>query len=252
MAAHGGSRLIGAVLLRVDRATSTNDLLRDLAARGAREGTVVVAREQSGGRGRRGRPWLSPPGGLWLSLLLRPPDPADGRIGLAVAVGVAEAVRAITGAAVGLKWPNDLMLDERKVGGILVESAPPLVIVGIGVNANVDPAALPAETSATATSLAAALGREVDLDAVLAAVLAGIDDVYGAFRAGHLGEILARWRDLSVTLGRPVQVRNGAEVIEGTALDIDNDGALLIERSDGGRSRVIGGDVTVLAGGGRA
>lgn len=244
-------RLIGAVLLRVDRVGSTNDLLRDLAESGAPEGMVVVAREQSAGRGRRGRAWLSPPGGLWLSLLLRPPDPSDGRITLAAAVGAAEGIRKVCGAAVRVKWPNDLILEGGKVGGILVESVPPIVIVGVGINANVDLAALPAPIGAVATSLSAALGRAVDLEDLLAAVLEGVDDAYRTLREGRGEEILERWRRLSLTLGRTVRIEGGAEALEGRAVGVDAQGALVLELAGGERRRVIAGDVTALEGGGR-
>ncbi|HEV8339823.1 MAG TPA: biotin--[acetyl-CoA-carboxylase] ligase [bacterium] len=242
------SRLIGAVLIRVDRAVSTNDLLREMAGSGAQEGTVLVAREQTGGRGRMGRAWFSPPGGLWWSLLLRPPDPADARIPLTVAVGVAEGVRTACGADVGLKWPNDLILEGRKLGGILVESMPPRVIVGVGINVNMDAPTLPAEIAETATSLSASLGHEIDLDALLRAVLDGVEGAYRMLMAGRGDEVLAHWRRLSVTLGRPVQVQHGAERLHGRAIDIDAAGALLVEPSGGGRTRVIGGDLTVLEG----
>ncbi len=238
-------------MLAVDRTASTNDLLRELAERGAPEGTVVVAREQSAGRGRRGRAWLSPPGGLWLSLLLRPPDPADGRIALAAAVGTAEGIRKVCGATVGLKWPNDLMLDGRKVGGILVEAVPPCVIVGVGVNVNVDRASLPDEVADAATSLAEALGHPVDLDAAQAAVVDGIDQAYATLVAGRAEEVVERWRRYNVTLGRPVRIEGATEMQEGRAIDVDEDGALVVEVSGGRRVRVIAGDVTVLEGGGR-
>ncbi|MGH2453985.1 MAG: biotin--[acetyl-CoA-carboxylase] ligase [bacterium] len=244
-------RLLGATVLRVDRATSTNDLLRELAAQGAREGTVVVAREQSAGRGRRGRAWLSPPGGLWCSLLLRPPDPSDGRIALAAAVGAAEGIRTVCGISVGLKWPNDLMLGRGKVGGILVESVPPAVILGVGINVNVDPATFPARIAGGAASLAAVLHYPVDLEGVLVAVLAGIDAAYGMLRAGRAAELLQRWRRFSVTLGRPVRIDDGAGLVEGLAIDVDADGALLVEATGGKRTRVIAGDVTMLDVGGQ-
>jgi BirA family biotin operon repressor/biotin-[acetyl-CoA-carboxylase] ligase len=237
--------------VRVDRVGSTNDLARALAEEGAREGTVVVAREQTGGRGRMGRAWASPPGGLWLSVLLQPDDPADPRLALVVGIGVVEALRGNAGAAIGLKWPNDLMLGGRKVGGVLVESAPPWAVAGIGVNVNVDRADLPAGVRAAAVSLAEVLGRHLDLEEVGASVLTGLDEVYAAYRAGRTAEVLARWRRLSVTTGRLVRVQAGGRVIEGTALDIDDDGALLVVPPGGTPQRLLGGDVTVLDGGGR-
>jgi BirA family biotin operon repressor/biotin-[acetyl-CoA-carboxylase] ligase len=244
-------RLLGRAVLRCDRVASTNDLLHTLAARGAGEGTVVVAREQTAGRGRLGRMWASPRGGLWFSVLLRPSDPADARLGLMVAVGVAEALRTVSGADVRIKWPNDLVLAGRKVGGILVEVRPPWAIVGIGVNVNVDPLDLPIEVRERATSLAAVSGRECDLADVLAGVLDGVDEVYAAYGSGTVEDVLERWRDLNITLGRFVEVRAGDRVVEGTALDIDGDGALLVAGPDGQAARVLSGDVTILAGGGR-
>ena len=245
------ARLIGETLLRVDRVGSTNDLLRSLAQHGAHEGTVALAREQTGGRGRMGRTWASPPGGLWLSILLRPDDPSDPRVGLAAAVGVAEALRRVSGAEAGLKWPNDLVLHGRKVGGLLVESVPPWAVVGIGVNVNVDRALFPAEVRAVAISLAEAVGAEVDIEEVLRAVLAEVDEAHAAYRAGRIDDVLARWRRFSVTLGQPVRVQSGERIIEGIALDIDADGALLVGDADHPPTRVVGGDVTVLRGGGR-
>ncbi len=245
------ARLIGSTLLRVDRVGSTNDLLRALVQESAREGTVVVAREQTGGRGRMGRPWASPPGGLWLSILLHPEDPADPRLALVVAVGVAEAARSRSGAAVALKWPNDLVLGGRKVGGVLVESVPPWAVAGIGLNVNVDRAHFPGQLGETALSLAAAVGHDLDLDEMLSAVLDHVEEAYAAYRADGGGEVLDRWRHLSATLGHLVRVHSGGRVVEGIAQDIDADGALLIRRGDGPPVRVIGGDVTVLSGGGR-
>ncbi len=240
------TRLVGSTLLRVDRLGSTNDLLRSLARQGAAEGTVVVAREQTAGRGRMGRSWASPPGGLWLSVLLRPPRPADLRLALVAAVGTAEGVRRASGAPVGLKWPNDLVLQERKVGGVLVEAAPPWAVVGIGVNVNVERALLPPDVRERAVCLAEVVGHTVDLDAVLEGVLAGVDDAYDALRRGRGEEVLDRWRRLSVTLGRPARVRTGGRLIEGIAVDIDATGALLIAGSAGAPVRVLTGDVTLL------
>ena len=242
----GQARLVGGTLLRVDRLGSTNDLLRSLAQQGAAEGTTVVAREQTAGRGRLGRIWASPPGGLWLSVLLRPPEPADLLLALAAAVGTAEGLRRTSSAPVGLKWPNDLVLQGRKVGGVLVEAVPPWAVVGIGVNVNVERAMLPPDVREAAVSLAEVVGHTVDLDAALDGVLGGLDDAYDTLRRGGKDDVLDRWRRLNVTLGRPVRVRTGGRVVQGIAVDIDAAGALLVAGPGGGRVRVLAGDVTVL------
>lgn len=235
---------------RVERATSTNDLLRTMAMAGAPPGTVVVARTQSAGRGRLGRTWASPPGGLWCSVLLELPD-VPSRLPLLVAVAAAEAARAVSGADVRVKWPNDLVLAGRKVGGILVEALPPHAVVGVGLNVRVDLAALPPEVRAEAGSLLPAGGspagqRLAPDDAVGAALdrlLAALARVLDAGRAGRGEEVLARWRHLCVTLGQPVRVATGREVVEGEAVDVDPDGALVV-RTPGGVRRLVAGEVT--------
>lgn len=252
---------------RVERATSTNHLLRTMAMAGAPPGTVVVARTQSAGRGRLGRTWASPPGGLWCSVLLELPD-VPSRLPLLVAVAAADAARAVSGADVRVKWPNDLVLAGRKVGGILVEALPPHAVVGIGLNVRVDLAALPPEVRAEAGSLLPAGGSraaeasrrtgayapaasegvdpdEVDevVEAALDRLLGALAQVHDAERAGRGDEVLARWRHLCVTLGQPVRVATGREVVEGEAVDVDPDGALVV-RTPGGVRRLVAGEVT--------
>lgn len=249
---------------RVERATSTNDLLRRMAMAGAPPGTVVVARTQSAGRGRLGRAWASPPGGLWCSVLLELPE-VPSRLPLLVAVAAADAARAVSGADVRVKWPNDLVLAGRKVGGILVEALSPHAVVGIGLNVRVDLAVLPPEVRAEAGSLlpvggareagaarqpgacapAAAEGIDPDeaVEAALDQLLGALAHVLHADRAGRGDEMLARWRHLCVTLGQPVRVATGREVVEGEAVDVDPDGALVV-RTPGGVRRLVVGEVT--------
>ncbi|MBI4277335.1 MAG: biotin--[acetyl-CoA-carboxylase] ligase [Armatimonadetes bacterium] len=244
------TRAMGRPLVPYGRVGSTNDVARDLAEAGAGEGTAVVAEEQTAGRGRQGRTWHSPPGGLWLSVILRPARPSPG-VGLAVGVAAATALRRATGADVRLKWPNDLVIAGRKLGGILLEAAGGAVIAGIGINLNVDEAHLPPEVRASSISLAAHLGRPVDRAGVLADLLGDLEAEYAAWRHGGAAALLSSWRALSATLGRPVSVVLPEARVEGLAEDVDEEGALLVRQADGSLRRVVAGDLAA-AGGERA
>lgn len=224
----------GRPLVAYDRVTSTNDVARDLAGRGAGEGTAVLAVEQTAGRGRLGRPWSSPPGGLYLSVVLRPPvaTTAWPLLGLAVAVGAADGAEAAAGVPIALKWPNDLLRDGLKVGGILVEAAEGYAVAGIGINARV-----PATRREGAGSL------DVELPGLVVEVLSGVEQAVDLLYADP-ASVLIPWRARSATLGRRVRVVGGAEVLEGIAEDIEADGALVLRTVTGVR-RVVAGDVSV-------
>jgi BirA family biotin operon repressor/biotin-[acetyl-CoA-carboxylase] ligase len=246
-------------------ATSTNDLARELAAAGAPEGTAVLALEQSAGRGRLGRRWASPPGGLYLSVVLRPRIPLERwpLVGLAASLGAAEAVDKhlhpdvqAPGHTVRLKWPNDLQLDGLKVGGILVEVSGDAAICGIGLNIIPPTRSGPSWTSPN---------RSVDMHGATwlgtrnhAVTVAGLaqDVLYECERRYvALGDdpaaILAEWRVRAVTLGQPVRVEVPGPPIEGVAEDIDVAGALLVRTASGIR-RVLAGDVVTHGKGGGA
>lgn len=212
---------------------STQERARELARAGARHGTLVLARVQTGGRGRLGRSWASPPGGLWMSLVLRPAlSPGKlHRITPAAAVAGAKALWQL-GVEARIKWPNDLLAGGRKVCGILAEAeaAPgPCVVLGIGLNANFDPE----ETgSPAATTLRRELGHDVDLLRLLGLLLGCLETELG--RAGEeFGAVLDDWRALDCTLGRRVRVRRLGGVVEGMAADLTPEGALLVETASG-------------------
>jgi BirA family biotin operon repressor/biotin-[acetyl-CoA-carboxylase] ligase len=217
---------------------STNDWARALAAAGAPEGTVCLAEEQTAGRGRRGRSWLSPRGGLYGSLLLRPPLPpaALPRLTLMVAVAAAEAI----GPAAAIKWPNDLLVAGRKVGGILCELTADdermaSVVVGIGINVAAAP---PLPTAGCVGGDRLQLCR---------ALLGHLDDAYDRLLRGRWPELLARWRQRSCTLGRDVVAVGPEGEVRGVAEDVDEDGALLLRAPDGTLRRLLGGEVTLHA-----
>jgi len=231
---------------------STNDVARAWALEGAPAGAVVIAEEQTAGRGRHGRVWMAAPGSsLLLSVVLRPalPPEALARVTLLGAVALAEALAAL-GLQPGIKWPNDVQLGGRKVAGILAEAvwegeALRAVVLGIGVNVRRD--ALPPEalTAYRATTVEAALGRPVLRGALLADLLARLD-AWAERLDGP--DLLAAWARYSVTLGRRVVVASGDERLSGLAEAVDGHGALLLRLDDGSQRRLLAGDVTILDG----
>jgi BirA family biotin operon repressor/biotin-[acetyl-CoA-carboxylase] ligase len=247
------SKVIGRPLEVLGEIGSTNDRIMAAGRDGAPEGLAVIADRQTAGRGRLGRSWASPPGvGLYTSILLRPTLPT-GQVPLLTLVAglaVAEAIENVTGLAPRLKWPNDLLVDGKKVGGILtetasVESRVSYVAVGIGINVRQEAQDLPEEFRATATSLRLATGREVPRGNLAAEIYNGLDGWYQEFLAGRLETILAGGRERSAILGSPVDVLAGDERWSGLAEDLDADGALLVRKENGTVRRVVAGDVSI-------
>ncbi len=226
---------------------STQDMARELAREGADEGTVVLAGSQTAGRGRLGRSWISPKGGLYLTILLRPAAEHLKALVIIAALAVARAIEGVAGLQTSLKWPNDVLVAGRKIAGILSESE--LVgeevgyaLVGIGVNVNVDMAIYPV-TAPLATSIMTELGREVSREALAAAILNEFEALYLAAEQGQ--PIDQEWRARLGTLGKEVRVSFGEQVEEGLAEDVDSDGSLILRRPDGTRVTITAGDVTL-------
>ncbi|MBV9454264.1 MAG: biotin--[acetyl-CoA-carboxylase] ligase [Rubrobacter sp.] len=234
---------------------STQERGRKLAHAGAPHGTLVVSRIQTGGRGRLGRGWVSPSGGLWMSLILRPGILASlaPRVTQVAAVGVAKTLWGL-GIEARIKWPNDLLVlkpgeaEGRKICGILAESSVDnvpvaakgpgdsdagdhrlnFVILGIGLNANLDPEDLNVFDREVAT-LRSELGHDVDLVQLLSSLLSNLNDELEKIK--DFGVVLDDWRALNCTLGKSVRVRKFGEVLEGRAVDLTPEGALLLEAS---------------------
>jgi BirA family biotin operon repressor/biotin-[acetyl-CoA-carboxylase] ligase len=217
---------------------STQERARELAQAGTPHGTLVVAEVQTGGRGRLGRSWGSPKGGLWMSLVLRPWFDASlaSRITQTAAVGVAKALWEI-GVEARIKWPNDLLVGGKKICGILAESSAKntsvpakgrrldYAILGVGMNANLDPAEL-GVPDREVTTIRSELGRDVDLSNLFRALLSNLDAELG--RIEDFGGVLEDWRSLNCTLGEKVRVRRFGDTIEGRAVDLSQEGALLL------------------------
>jgi BirA family biotin operon repressor/biotin-[acetyl-CoA-carboxylase] ligase len=246
-----GTGFVGQNVVYIPQTGSTNDDARRLARQGAPEGTLVITEFQSTGRGRLDRSWVAPRGSsLLMSILFRPnlaPHQVQ-RLTMSCGLAVAGAIQAQTGLRVDLKWPNDLVIGGAKVGGILTEiglegANVDYTVVGIGLNANMEPAQLPASLHMPATSLSHHVGAEVARLPLLRALLRRVEERYLALRTGWSPH--RDWAARLVTLGKPVTVTAFDLVLEGTAEDVDADGALLVRLADGRLERVLAGDVSI-------
>jgi BirA family biotin operon repressor/biotin-[acetyl-CoA-carboxylase] ligase len=227
---------------------STNDRLKEWAREGAPAWTVVLADEQTAGRGRQGRTWASPPGGLYLSVLVRPASDAAGLLPLAAGVAAVEALEAL-GTTARLKWPNDVLVGGRKVAGILAESsssAGSLDWVALGLGVNLDAAVGEDARAEGAAAVALAGSRENARVRLAAAVLVRLTVWYDALEKRE-ASVVAAWRERSVPWwGQPVEVGAGERTLRGLARDVDDRGALLLELEDGAVVTVLAGEARAL------
>ncbi|MEC0243290.1 biotin--[acetyl-CoA-carboxylase] ligase [Paenibacillus dokdonensis] len=245
------TKTMGQKLKIIDSTVSTQEEAKLLAEEDAPEGTLVIAEEQTGGKGRMGRKWYSPKGkGIWMSLVLRPKQPMHfmPQMTLMTGVAVCRAVRRTTGVMAGLKWPNDLLVNGRKISGILLESAAEdeyvrYCIAGIGISVNLDPQDYPQALTDVATSLKIEAGEEVDRVALIAAVLEEFEVLYALYQQEGFGPIASLWEALSVTLGKSVTVNTARGAVIGTAEKLDLSGALLVTTGEGQHESIFSGDV---------
>jgi BirA family biotin operon repressor/biotin-[acetyl-CoA-carboxylase] ligase len=213
----------------------------------------VFAESQTKGRGRLGRKWISPPKkGLWFSILLRPNlrPPESTQLTVAAATGVRRAVEKFTGLKPKIKWPNDILFDGKKVAGILMEMSAELdrvkyIILGIGVDVNINASDFPAELRAIATSVKAEGGKAVSRPELAVAILRELDHDYVRITTGQFGAVADEWEKHGVTIGNDVVITTGDRQIRGRAESLDDDGALLLRTVHGHLERIVGGDVTL-------
>jgi BirA family transcriptional regulator, biotin operon repressor / biotin---[acetyl-CoA-carboxylase] ligase len=235
-------------LVAFDRLGSTNEEAKTLARAGAGAGTLVWAREQTAGRGRRGRVWVSPPGNLYLSLVARPggPPAAAAQLGFIAALGLGDAILELTGPALPLvyKWPNDVLVGGRKLAGILLESETAaggpvdFVVVGIGVNIT----AAPENVEFPATSLAAEGCGNISAAICLAAFVRHYDVWAARWRREGFAPARAAWLKRAAGVGDAIRVRLDRATLFGRFVDLDADGALLLQAADGSR-RITAGEI---------
>lgn len=236
------TKWLGKDLRCFNEVCSTNDVARSIALE-CRNGTVILAETQTRGRGRLSRPWASPPGGIWMSLVLKPKIPLDMtyRINMAVSVAISRSLSALYGLDVGIKWPNDLLIEGRKVCGILMEISAEVdrvdwAVVGLGINANVDVSGFPVEWRAT--SLRQELGQQVSRIDLIQKILLEIEETYQMMFSKDLYD---EWRRRSATLGKQVRITSASGDLLGEAYDLAEDGGLLI-RAEDKIKRVLAGD----------
>ncbi|MBW2129681.1 MAG: biotin--[acetyl-CoA-carboxylase] ligase [Deltaproteobacteria bacterium] len=237
---------------------STNRLAKDLGRRGAPDGTLVLAEQQSAGRGRRGRKWLSQGhANLLFSLGLRPGIPVERAfvLTMVLALSAVDGIREVAGVLPMIKWPNDLYLGGRKLAGILSEFSVKddridYLVLGMGINVNWAPGHNP-ELSYPATSLLQETRRPIDREELLLCILQYFEKSYPSVTSGDISGFYRRWNELSLVLGREVMIESSGEVYRGTALGIDDKGALLLREPGGGERRILAGDVSLRLAGAR-
>lgn len=248
------TKWLGRKVFFEESVTSTNEMAKKRADCGCEEGTLCLAEEQTGGKGRLSRGWFSPAGGgIWYSLVLRPPFlPSEAsKCTLLAAVAVVKGINRYTGLNTGIKWPNDILVQGRKMVGILTEMNAEFghinyVVIGTGINIDIPPEKLPKDIKGTAACLTDVTDKKINRAELLQCILEETERLYEGVVSSGFGGVLAEWREWSVTIGQDVKVIAPNETYYGKALDIDEEGLLMVER-DGKINKVIAGDVSIRA-----
>ena len=232
---------------------STNIMAKEKAlyrAEGIDEGTLIITERQSAGKGRLGREWFSPVGGIWLSIILYPQlSPSYiSRITLMTAVAVVKAIKVCTQIESQIKWPNDILINEKKVCGILTEMSAELdiinwVVVGIGINVNVDHRDFPEDIQENTISLKETSGKEISRVKLVQTFLQEFEKYYESLKRKEFSSILKEWKLYSHTLGKKIRVDMGERIIIGKAVDIYEEGALILKKEDGELVEIISGTI---------
>jgi BirA family biotin operon repressor/biotin-[acetyl-CoA-carboxylase] ligase len=246
------TKVVGKEVHLFSEISSTNTHAMEMALQGVPEGTVVIAETQTAGKGRLGRKWISPKGNLCFSLILRPDVPLHlGPITtLMGAAAVASAIRNICGIEAAIKWPNDILISGKKVCGLLTEMSAEQdrirhIVLGIGVDVNMEPGILPSDIRATTTTLASETGQTINRTSLLREILRELDSRYQVFLKNPR-DVLKEWEKFNMTIGSRVTVSGAGETLHGLARGIDGEGRLVIRLDDGTVRTVAAGDVTII------
>lgn len=241
------TQILGKKIICYDSLSSTMDVAFQLGMQEAKEGTVVVSESQTKGRGRLGRSWVSPKGkGVYMSIILRPDlfPSSVAQLTLLSAIALCEAVQRVSGLQPQIKWPNDLLIDNKKLAGILTELSAEMdrirfVVVGIGVNVNTAPTMLPSH----ATSLKAQTNQTISRIQLIQEILLRMEEWYTQLKSKGFAPVQERWKKLSLTLGKRIRIHDSYGDIEGQAVDLDKDGGLIIREDSGILVKRMSGDV---------
>ena len=242
------TKFVGQSLHYFTRLTSTMEIAREMAADKVSEGTVIIAEEQTSGRGRLDRAWLSPKGSLAMSVVLHPGLDTLPQLIMVASLAVVQAIEKVTGLKSAIKWPNDILLNDRKVCGILIESEfngnrLNFCILGIGININFDPLSFP-DIATIATSLSHELDREISKTDFTCALLIELEHLYLKTQTGS--SLYQEWQQRLDTLGKSIRVNTGNSIEQGKAESVAENGNLLLRRADGSLVEIIAGDVTII------
>ena len=246
------TKILGSDIKYFTTTDSTNNQAKKLALSGAVDGTIVISEEQGGGRGRLSRSFFCPKyKGIWFSVILQPdflPQEAP-KCTLLAAVAVTKAIYDVTGVKVGIKWPNDILYNGKKLVGILTEMSAEMerinyIVIGIGIDVNISVEEMPEDIRDIATSLSQITGKEVSRLKLLNKLLYHLEQLYIMAQKQNFAPILDEWRKYSITLNQEIKVISGNNVTYGKAVDIDDDGALLV-KINGQIKRVLAGDVSI-------
>ena len=244
---------IGKEILCFRKVFSTNSIAKFLANHSAEEGTVLISEIQTKARGRLGKKWESPDGGIWMSLILRPkvPPARIGLITLATGVAIAKSIRSL-GLDAKIKWPNDVLIHGDKISGVLTEVNATFneidwVVVGIGIDSNLKLEDFPEDIRAGTTTLNEELPTNIDENEIIAIFLGEFEKVYKLYKDGEIEAILKDWRDLSDTIGKYVNItQTGGKITQGYVVGINNEGSLIIEKQDGSLEKIISGELRTV------
>ncbi len=242
-------KIVGRSVWHYDLLESTNETAKELLEPDLEEGLVIWADRQSAGKGRQGRAWASPPGGLYASVLLRPKEPQAWVLGLLAGMPVVKALRHF-GVFAGLKYPNDAVYQGRKIAGILSEGVYRRetyhVIIGIGVNTNVDLDRLPLDLQATATTMKREVNLFVANDEFLDYLLSQLDDLYSRYRNTKIEFLIKEYRGQCTTIGKRVSATTSKGTVTGRAYDIAPNGALIIMDEANTKHEFVEGQLKIL------
>jgi BirA family biotin operon repressor/biotin-[acetyl-CoA-carboxylase] ligase len=242
--------MLGYRILSYGKVSSTNDVAKEIAGKSSEGKLAISAEMQTRGKGRAGRSWFSPKGGLWLSIVLRPAiGPKEAlRFTFVASLAVAKTIRAMFGLEAGVKWPNDVLVNGRKICGILTETKTrnykvDFVVVGIGINANIELQSFPQDIRESATSLLHELGFKTKLERLTENLLRNFEYYYMNVQSGKWSGLLQEWKSTAPFLGKKVHISSSKGVLVGKAQDVDDDGALVIALDDGTTKRIVFGDI---------